>query len=190
MNSEYLDPTSNYKIGHQENIQNLFQKLYKKTASKIISSLRKKGANKSDAEDSYHEALKEMLLKYYNKSLSFDIEDAEKYLWVVAKNNLIAKLRLKGQFVEFGKTEDQLPYEIVEENDNLKSEIAKKIISLFSEKCKEILTERLINSKKHLEIAKKLSTNEETAKKKYQRCLEKLRETSDFEKLKKIYYEY
>jgi DNA-directed RNA polymerase specialized sigma24 family protein len=189
MNSNPLNSSNSDKLSFQDNIQKLFEKLYKRTAAKIISSLIKKGANKSDAEDSYHEALKEMLLKFYSQSLTLEIEDAEKYLRTVAKNNLIAKLKLQGKYLKIDGNTEKIQNVFLEENDFSKTLIAKKMMSLLSEKCKEILTERLINSKKHLEIAKALFITEESAKKQYQRCLSELRKTSDYEKLKKIYYE-
>lgn len=189
MNPNSLNSSASDKLSFQDSIQKLFEKLYKQTASKIISALTKRGANKSDAEDSYHEALKEMLLKFYTQSLSLSMEDAEKYIWTVAKNNLIAKFKLQGKYLTIEENTLQIPNEFLENNELSKNVILKKIMSLLSEKCKEILTERLINSKKHIEIAKILYISEESAKKQYQRCLSELRKTSDYEKLKKMYYE-
>ena len=100
MNFYPLNSSNSDELSFQDNIQELFEKLYKRTASKIISSLIKKGANKTDAEDSYHEAIKVMLLKFYSQNMTIGIDDAEKYVRTVAKNNLIAKLKFQGKFIK------------------------------------------------------------------------------------------
>jgi RNA polymerase sigma factor (sigma-70 family) len=168
-------------------IQDLFDKLYRKTAKKIISNLRKIGADKFEAEDSYHDALKTVLLRYCQNKLPLNGQDLEKYLWTVSRNNLIKHLKTKNIYIK-QEFEDVFVEEELEENHLLKSQIAEKCISLVGTKCKEILTEKLLKNKKHNEIAQQLGEKEETIKKRYQRCLEDIYKLADYKKLRSIYY--
>lgn len=169
-------------------IQDLFDKLYRKTSKKIISSLRKLGADKFEAEDSYHEALKTILLRYYQNKLSINGQDIEKYLWTVSRNNLLNHLKTKNIYIKKDYEDVFFVHEDLEENHLLKSQIAEKFISLVGTKCKEILIEKLLKSKKHNEIAQQLGEKEETVKKRYQRCLEDIYKLPDYKKLRSIYY--
>lgn len=173
---------------NQERINETFNYLFNSTYKNIVRYLKKNGASQSEAEDCFQEGIKKVIVQTQKGKLNISKNELEKYFWRVCQNEYktIAKHSLLKVYID--PNFEVLDGSLIKEKDfELIKSISEKVISLMGHKCRELIIARIINKKKHKEIAEELNTNEENIKKRFQRCLTDLYKSSEFLKLKNTY---
>ncbi len=153
--------------------------LFRKTHKTFVAGLVPYTGTENDAYDLYMDSLTEVLYLYQNKKISMPVGDLEKYLWIVCKNQGLKKQPMTTVTLE------EMPYTAEESREIGLNEIFEHIDA----PCREILKMKILENKSHRQVSHTLGIAEESGRKKFQRCLQKIASSPFFVHLKKLYYE-
>jgi RNA polymerase sigma factor (sigma-70 family) len=158
--------------------------LYTANYYKIEALVLKNNGTKEHAKDVYQEAFVVVWNNIKNDTFIPQNESAlQGYLYQIAKNKWMDVLR-SAQFKKTRFIDDALPLaDTTEEQTNENNDVEKQklkhtmaIFKTFGSPCKELLTAFYFEKESLRDIAKKLQIEENTARNKKYRCMEKLRE--------------
>lgn len=181
-----------YKIDSQTQLINaikandsvVLKTFYTTNYYKVEALVLKNNGTKEHAKDIYQDAFIAVWNNIKNGTFIPQNESAlQGYLYQIAKNKWMDVLR-SSQFKKTKFIDDTLPLaDTTEEQTNENNDVEKQnlkhtmaIFKTFGSPCKELLTAFYFEKESLRDIAKKLQIEENTARNKKYRCMEKLRE--------------
>lgn len=166
------------------NDQKALKKLYMENFWKIKHYVLQNSGNEDSAKDVYQEAFVALWRNLKKGKFTPENENAlENYLFQIAKNKWLDQLRKvktkkETQLDTFNQIQPQENNfsEEIESDFTEKYNLAMTAFASMGRQCKELLTQFYFEKKSMNEIAKIFSINENSARNKKYRCVQKLRE--------------
>jgi len=174
-NNEFL---KGLRSGNLKERRFALKKLYSENYNSIFHFIKKNNGNQSDFEDIFQESI----IVLYEKMVQSDFElncSVKTYLYSIAKNKWMNKLRQRKTVVEISNLESDLIFSDETDAINLEKEtpsVIKKLLGKLDAESRRVLILYYFDRMKMKDIAQTMGyANQQVAKNKKSRTLKKLR---------------